>query len=1612
MRILIVDDRALGIRGLRNLIEAADPTYSVDGATAADDAIRLAQASNPPFDVFLIDQNLGLGRDGIELMVELQQISPRSDTMIFTGDEHTGTKQRAIEAGACDYFIKPLDEQRLLAQLHRLQRDRGTRVERNWLAALAEVSTELQGGATVKEVGQIIVQAAPRLGFERARLWLFKAETQEMWGLCEKGNVGLEVFESLCIPLSKMPYSQDALQAGKPKFYKGTEFGPSELETQFGRKGFKVAIGERAKVPLIVNRERIGVLTLDNAEHAQTYTAEHCELLQLLGNQAASALERARIQEEADSQITSQTFLNQVTATVMKEAAKGDLHKLLQALHTQICEHLRFELKEFTVALLDRGEPESAYLDCCYDYRDGCDRRRHWCSYADDPATSWMASIFKDRQVQHDSRSLRSGFPLLLDNEAIGVVLTKDEQSRLAQGEAAQNISRITAHIAGLIQAVYKVENDRRRNERAELSKKLVEKLRDWAHTDENHFWHAFLTFVTHREGYSFNRAVLLRYGPEGLTIAGRMGIGHFDRIEWQQEVEADEAQGDKKSFAAYLDLSSIAHLRITPLATATLQWNWRLADDKGGPFLAVYQKKIYALIDSDELKHWLPDNARNLISEQMQPRSCCALVPWLDGDDVVGVLFLDNAMDEKPVRHEDVLELQELLKEANTILNGVGEAARLRRKGESYENILRLSQHLMAAQAEEKSLKELLGRLCREARGTTKADFVVLYPLSADGTGYDTKTVVVEGDLPDSSKERLYKEKPRQQGVAAYVLRNDRLAINNVDEHDHQSDLTFDGMPLSKQPFIVREKVKAFIGVTIRVAGSTRRLGVMYLDYRRTQAFSESDIVQAEHLASVAGVLIGNKYKIEQESEKFTKESSLLQAIHEESLAADTTEEKVISVALQKAQEMFGHPEDIILTRRKWETNDSDETVEETFRYYQWNPLANYEEILPADTHRLLIARAWEAFSMRERYVEGNTLVVPIKTNYRMIGCISIVGHEGREQIAQVSRFATAAAMALDNVRRQVRLKATLKAVKQVVEPTDLERTLEGVIRAARDASSGLACVTLWHRDPISREVVLGAEWGVHKNLPGHGDSNTGGEQGPERIIEYVMSYMRPLWVEDVYATDADPKIHASPFVKRQELASVAAFPLLVDSECIGALFFNYRTKHRFSPGEKDALTIFAATAAAGIHDAQLLEQAQQGEKSLMAALEVVNAVGTELDLEKVLQTVLRSLKDHFDRQKRTKVQPYVMLYDQDDDVLYLPAVAREFMPVDNPAYKDELRLRLDGSDKGIVCRVAHEAMDKQGSVRVMNFPDIRTEPDYLNFYSRSVSLLCAGLVTQEDQTRERRLWGILAVSSPQAATFNVHDARLLELASQQALIALDRAENAARLRFKDAVSSVTTWAAELAHDINKEIGAIRTRVYWLQNEEQALSEQGLQWVNEIDRGAARLVDVTRDVRTDQQMDIEEFDLCQMLARETANLLRQRWPKINLATDFRPDRLWLKTYRVRLWRGVRHLVRNAADAMEGEGVLTICTRIRGNAYDIVEVQIEDTGPGVPADLRSVVLAQPYSSKGELQDRGYGLLIARQLIESLGGTIRILPQEPGRGAVFAISLPLTPERLQ
>ncbi len=94
------------------------------------------------------------------------------------------------------------------------------------------------------------------------------------------------------------------------------------------------------------------------------------------------------------------------------------------------------------------------------------------------------------------------------------------------------------------------------------------------------------------------------------------------------------------------------------------------------------------------------------------------------------------------------------------------------------------------------------------------------------------------------------------------------------------------------------------------------------------------------------------------------------------------------------------------------------------------------------------------------------------------------------------------------------------------------------------------------------------------------------------------------------------------------------------------------------------------------------------------------------------------------------------------------------------------------------------------------------------------------------------------------------------------------------------------------------------------------------------------------------------------------------------------------------------NLFLNAAQAMRenGGGEITVESRLM---EETVEVQVADTGPGIPEAILGKIFKPRFSTKSK--QAGLGLHIVHTIVKDNGGTVSAANREGGRGAVFTIT---------
>jgi two-component system response regulator RpfG len=149
-RVLIVDDQFISRNILEELVSAMDGRNIVHGFASATEALTWAAGNSP--DLVLTDYKMPV-MNGIEFTRRLRLLHPDVPIVMVTAMEDRTIRYQALEAGASDFLIKPVDHiecrarcRNLLALHHHQQliKDRAQWLEQKVAEATREIQSREQ----------------------------------------------------------------------------------------------------------------------------------------------------------------------------------------------------------------------------------------------------------------------------------------------------------------------------------------------------------------------------------------------------------------------------------------------------------------------------------------------------------------------------------------------------------------------------------------------------------------------------------------------------------------------------------------------------------------------------------------------------------------------------------------------------------------------------------------------------------------------------------------------------------------------------------------------------------------------------------------------------------------------------------------------------------------------------------------------------------------------------------------------------------------------------------------------------------------------------------------------------------------------------------------------------------------------------------------------------------------------------------------------------------------------------------------------------------------------------------------------------------------------------
>lgn len=297
--ILIIDD-SNEIRALLETILPYEGFRTLSAATARA-GLDLVTQQNP--DLILMDLELP-DFNGLKILEQMSQQQIQIPVIMMTGYGSEGTAARALRLGAVGYLIKPFTTEEVLTSVERALRLRRLQLEKERLGAAADhyvhslrtlgvLSKTLVNGPSPEQFWESLVKAGLSVTqAERCRLYLVQKGSGRYHLAAEYGQEGGN--GGSFAPADGDPPLRAVVEQGEVVRLQAAPDQAISLQT-----GDTVLA--LLQVPLVVQNQVVGVLSVDRQQVRAPFDQQDAEMLAILANYAVLVLEKNRQFETAST---------------------------------------------------------------------------------------------------------------------------------------------------------------------------------------------------------------------------------------------------------------------------------------------------------------------------------------------------------------------------------------------------------------------------------------------------------------------------------------------------------------------------------------------------------------------------------------------------------------------------------------------------------------------------------------------------------------------------------------------------------------------------------------------------------------------------------------------------------------------------------------------------------------------------------------------------------------------------------------------------------------------------------------------------------------------------------------------------------------------------------------------------------------------------------------------------------------------------------------------------------------------------------------------------------------------------------------------------------------
>lgn len=226
-------------------------------------------------------------------------------------------------------------------------------------------------------------------------------------------------------------------------------------------------------------------------------------------------------------------------------------------------------------------------------------------------------------------------------------------------------------------------------------------------------------------------------------------------------------------------------------------------------------------------------------------------------------------------------------------------------------------------------------------------------------------------------------------------------------------------------------------------------------------------------------------------------------------------------------------------------------------------------------------------------------------------------------------------------------------------------------------------------------------------------------------------------------------------------------------------------------------------------------------------------------------------------------------------------------------------------------------------------------------------------------------------------------------------------------KLHQSERLAALGEMIAGVSHEIRNPLGIIRSTAELLHDRIE--DERQKRFSSIIVEESTRLNDILTEFLDFARPKAIRPAQCRIeeILERNLKILEAEFQRLNVTVerDYRTDTYSLEADCDLLFRAFVNLLANALQAMPQGGMLQVRTEVLNGKSGPrqVEIQIKDTGHGIPSDVRKKIF-NPFFTTRE-KGTGLGLAIVQSIVDNHNGDIEVVSRE-GEGTAIIIRLPL------